>query len=81
MSHGHEARYLNQAAKDNRKEKPNNARVGEVPAAPLTSSKLKTRDYERELATLQGRLVAKQDWVVASGARVIVVFEGRDTFV
>src|SRR6476646_4643626 len=65
--------------KDNRKEKPNNARVGEVPAAPLVSSKLKTRDYERELATLQGRLVAMQDWVVATGARVIVVFEGRDT--
>ncbi len=65
--------------KDNRKEKPNNARAGEVPAAPVASSKLKTRDYERELATLQGRLVAMQDWVVATGARVIVVFEGRDT--
>ena len=40
---------------------------------------MKTKHYERELATLQGRLVAMQDWVVATGARVIVVFEGRDT--
>ena len=41
--------------------------------------KIKTKDYERELETLQGRLVAMQQWVVATGARVIVVFEGRDT--
>jgi polyphosphate kinase len=41
--------------------------------------KMTTKDYERELATLQGRLVAMQEWVVATGARIIVVFEGRDT--
>ena len=41
--------------------------------------KMKTKYYERELATLQGRLVAMQEWVVATGARIIVVFEGRDT--
>src|SRR3974390_1392330 len=28
---------------------------------------------------LQGELVAMQQWVVATGARVCVVFEGRDT--
>jgi polyphosphate kinase len=64
--------------KHNGKEKRNKAPVGEV-AAPAAVSKLKTKDYERELAALQGRLVAMQDWVVATGARVIVVFEGRDT--
>ncbi len=34
--------------------------------------------YERELVRLQAELVALQDWVVATGARVVVVFEGRD---
>jgi polyphosphate kinase len=47
--------------------------------AGVAKSKIKTKQYERELETLQGRLVAMQDWIVATGARVIVVFEGRDT--
>jgi hypothetical protein len=41
--------------------------------------KMTNKYYESELATLQGRLVAMQEWVVATGARIIVVFEGRDT--
>ena len=34
--------------------------------------------YEKELARLQVKLVELQQWVIASGARVVVVFEGRD---
>ena len=34
--------------------------------------------YERELARLQAELVTLQEWVRAEGARVVVVFEGRD---
>ncbi|GAA0228145.1 polyphosphate kinase 2 [Actinomadura nitritigenes] len=34
--------------------------------------------YERELARLQTELVTLQEWVRAEGARVVVVFEGRD---
>ncbi len=34
--------------------------------------------YERELKVLQARLVDLQAWVQASGARVVVIFEGRD---
>jgi len=34
--------------------------------------------YFRELFRLQGELVKLQDWVVASGHKVVVVFEGRD---
>jgi polyphosphate kinase 2 len=34
--------------------------------------------YEKELGRLQIQLVEMQQWVVASGARVIVIFEGRD---
>jgi polyphosphate kinase 2 len=35
--------------------------------------------YNSELQQLQHRLVQLQSWVVASGQRVVVVFEGRDT--
>jgi polyphosphate kinase 2 len=41
--------------------------------------KLHRQEYEAELARLQGELVALQEWVKASGAKVCVVFEGRDT--
>jgi polyphosphate kinase len=34
--------------------------------------------YEHELARLQEDLVRMEDWVSASGARVVVIFEGRD---
>lgn len=34
--------------------------------------------YEHELFRLQAELVKVQEWVRASGARVVVVFEGRD---
>jgi len=35
-------------------------------------------DYDEELARLQGRLALLQRWVRESGARIVVVFEGRD---
>ena len=34
--------------------------------------------YERELKALQARLVDMQAWVQATGARIVVIFEGRD---
>ncbi|WP_018685141.1 polyphosphate kinase 2 [Actinokineospora enzanensis] len=34
--------------------------------------------YERELLRLQGDLVRMQEWVRATGSRLVVVFEGRD---
>ena len=40
---------------------------------------MKTRAYEREMRRLHGELVAMQEWVKATGAKVCVVFEGRDT--
>jgi polyphosphate kinase len=41
--------------------------------------KMKRKEYEREIRLLHGELVAMQEWVKASGARICVVFEGRDT--
>ena len=40
--------------------------------------KLKRKDYDKELAKLHVELVKLQRWVVASGAKVCVIFEGRD---
>jgi polyphosphate kinase 2 len=41
-------------------------------------SKLKRKEYERELARLQLELVKLQHWVKHAGLRVVLVFEGRD---
>jgi len=42
------------------------------------SSSMPGAVYEQELARLQVELVAMQRWIVASGTRVLVIFEGRD---
>ena len=36
------------------------------------------QSYFRELFRLQGELVKLQDWVVATGQKVVIIFEGRD---
>ena len=40
--------------------------------------KLKRKEYETSLEKLHIELVHLQQWVVATGAKVIIVFEGRD---
>jgi polyphosphate kinase 2 len=40
--------------------------------------KLKNKEYERELKRLHGELVKLQEWVKSAGAKVCIVFEGRD---
>ena len=42
-------------------------------------AKMKRKEYEREMSLLHGELVAMQEWVKASGAKICIVFEGRDT--
>ena len=42
------------------------------------SKKFKKKEYEAELRKLQTKLVGMQEWVKAVGAKVVVVFEGRD---
>jgi polyphosphate kinase len=41
--------------------------------------KMKRKEYEREMRVLHGELVAMQEWVKATGAKICIVFEGRDT--
>lgn len=42
------------------------------------TKRLSKKTYESELFALQARLVDMQAWVQASGARIVVIFEGRD---
>ena len=42
------------------------------------SKKMKRKEYEKLLQKLQVELCRLQDWVKAEGAKIIIVFEGRD---
>lgn len=42
-------------------------------------TKMPRKEYEAEMAVLQGELVAMQEWVKSTGAKICIVFEGRDT--
>jgi polyphosphate kinase 2 len=48
---------------------------GEATSRP---ERMPRKVYERELARLQGELVELQRWVVDTGAKVCILFEGRD---
>jgi polyphosphate kinase len=43
-----------------------------------TNGRMKRKLYEKELQKLQVELCYLQDWVKATGARIIILFEGRD---
>ena len=52
---------------------------GDAGSEPSPSGTMKRKEYERPMRVLQGELVAMQEWVKATGARVLVVFEGVDS--
>ncbi|MGO4525186.1 polyphosphate kinase 2 [Microvirga sp. 2MCAF35] len=41
--------------------------------------RMKRKEFESELRTLQVELARLQTWVKATGAKIVVIFEGRDT--
>ncbi|MEY2920437.1 MAG: hypothetical protein RL261_1742 [Pseudomonadota bacterium] len=45
---------------------------------PADGGKLKRKEYDRELERLHVELVKLQRWVQATGAKVCILFEGRD---
>jgi polyphosphate kinase len=55
------------------------AQVAPGDAGASASGKMKKKEYEGEMRLLQGELVAMQEWVKTTGARVCVVFEGVDS--
>ena len=54
----------------------NNTKKAKQQGEPAT--KLKNKQYEKELRKLQTRLVQMQEWVKSTNAKIVVVFEGRD---
>src|SRR5436190_23540344 len=57
-----------------------NGKVSAATEAELEAQpKMSRKDFEKELVKLQVELVKMQEWIKATGARVCVVFEGRDT--
>jgi polyphosphate kinase 2 len=53
--------------------------AAQEPSGAVQLPKLKRKAYEREMRRLHGELVAMQEWVKSSGAKICIVFEGRDT--
>src|SRR5690348_17949843 len=47
-------------------------------ADKTNSKKMKGKAYDKQLQKLQVELCRLQDWVKAEGARIIIIFEGRD---
>jgi polyphosphate kinase len=61
------------AKKNKHKQHPELEGPGQPPG------KMKRKEYERQMRVLHGELVAMQEWVKSTGAKICVVFEGRDT--
>jgi polyphosphate kinase 2 len=55
------------------------ARGATVVDATGPDRRLGRKEYEAAMRRLHGELVAMQEWVKATGARICIVFEGRDT--
>ena len=54
------------------------ALAGELDETLLSQHRESRRVYFKELFRLQAELVKLQDWVVATGHKVVIIFEGRD---
>jgi polyphosphate kinase len=65
------------AKKKDKQEHRAEAQASQAEAGP--PAKMKRKPYEREMRVLHGELVAMQEWVKETGAKICIVFEGRDT--
>jgi polyphosphate kinase 2 len=66
--------------KDKKGPAPMKAEDVQAPAAESgPPPEMKRKEYEAEMRRLHGELVAMQEWVKTTGAKVCIVFEGRDT--
>ena len=67
-------------AKNKKKKKSDAVSADGKPSEGTTAveQKLGKKDYEAELFKLQVELVKLQEWVKASRARIVIIFEGRD---
>jgi polyphosphate kinase 2 len=71
------------AKKDKQKQRDAQVRApsaaAQSEAGAVRPPKMKRKEYEGEMRRLHGELVAMQEWVKATGAKICIVFEGRDT--
>jgi polyphosphate kinase 2 len=73
------------ATKKKEKDNAHDVAVDAAPSVPSQEAgagppqRMTRKEYEREMRRLHGELVALQEWVKASGAKICIVFEGRDT--
>jgi polyphosphate kinase 2 len=56
-----------------------NYRIGKPAKKAVKPRRLSRKQYDKELLRLQTELVYMQEWIVANGKRLVVLFEGRDT--
>ncbi len=59
--------------------KGGSAKKAAADPADAPPAKMKRKEYEAEMRKLHGELVAVQEWVKRTGAKICIVFEGRDT--
>jgi polyphosphate kinase 2 len=52
--------------------------LDDVAADSAEAKKARNKAYEKEIARLQVEIAYLQSWVQASGARIVLIFEGRD---
>jgi polyphosphate kinase len=74
--HGHDRQHDRPRPDDDR-----TSRDGELlgPGAAESVERLKFKQYRHLIEPLHAELVAMQEWVKSSGAKVCILFEGRDT--
>jgi polyphosphate kinase len=65
--------------KDKKGKKKQQVVISDNGSSPAEAkSPLTAKEFERELVPLQEELVKLQEWVKATGAKICIVFEGRD---
>src|SRR5215472_7931166 len=71
---------MGKRSKKERAKKATNAtpNLTETSGLAAVSQKMDNKMYESELFKLQTELVKLQEWVKATGARIVIIFEGRD---
>ena len=65
-------------SKQGNKDKPDKKKDELAKVDPAEAKKRRTKAYEKEIARLQVEIAHLQAWVTASGARIVIIFEGRD---
>jgi polyphosphate kinase len=77
--HEHETSKSGKSGKSSpRKPRASQASEEEPPASQEPRKRLPKKPYEAELYRMQGELVKVQEWMRTSGARIVIIFEGRD---